>query len=149
MPESLLLQCNFIAKLTAEFLVSSQAFFTRVNNLKRLDLYKRKPLPTCNTCGNTHFSLCTRYCKICGTEINKFTTKGIIRIIYSEFVNDINKCHEYAHENDWNARYCELCGMPTLFNGILPTWQEEREQYIKSLVRLEHRRKKHNNSRKR
>lgn len=46
MPESLLLQCNFIAKLTAEFLVSSEAFYTRVNNLKRLDLYKSKPLPT-------------------------------------------------------------------------------------------------------
>lgn len=142
MPESLLLQCNFISKLTAEFLVSSQAFYTRVNNLKRLDLYKSKPLPTCKTCGNTHFSLCTKYCKICGTEVNDFTTRGIMRIIYSKFLNSSNKCCEYGHENDWNARYCELCGQPTLLNGILPAWQVEREQYIKSLVRLEHRRKR-------
>ena len=144
MPESLLLQCNFIAKLTAEFLVSSQAFYTRVNNLKRLDLYKSKPLPTCKTCGNTHFSLCTSYCKICGTEINASTTRGIMRIIYSEFVNDVNKCHEYGHENDWNARYCELCGQPTLLNGILCAWEVERERYIRSLVRAEYRRKRHN-----
>lgn len=78
MPEILLLNCNFITKVTAEFLVSSPDLFTRVNNLKRLDLYKSKPIPTCKTCGNTHFSLCTRYCKICGTEVNKTTTpKGL------------------------------------------------------------------------
>lgn len=144
MPENLLLQCNFITGLTAQFLVSSQAFFIRVNNLKRLDLYKSKPLPTCKTCGNTHFSPCARYCKICGTEVNHSTTKGIMRIIYSKIVSDINKCQN-GHENDRNARYCEFCGQPTLFNGILPAWQLEREHYIKSLVQAEHRRKNHTN----
>lgn len=102
-PESPLLKCNLIAELTAKFLVSSQAFYTRVNNLKRLDLYKNKPLPTCKTCGNTHFSRCTKYCKICGTEVNGSTIRGIMRIIYSEFIHDINNCHEYGHENDRNT----------------------------------------------
>jgi hypothetical protein len=142
MPKTLILNCNFITKVTAEFLVSSPALFTRVNNLKRLDLYKSKPVPTCKTCGNTHFSLCTKYCKICGTEVNKSTTRGVMRIIYSKFINGSNKCHEYGHENDWNARYCELCGQPTLYNDILPAWQVERKKYIKSLVRVEYREKK-------
>ena len=130
MPENLILQCNFITGLTAQFLVTSYDLFKRVNNLKLLDLYKSKPLPTCKTCGNTHFSLCTRFCKICGTEVNDLTTRGIIRIVYSKLVNGKNKCHKYGHENDWNARYCELCGQPTFFNDILPAWQVERENTL-------------------
>ncbi|WP_459928916.1 ImmA/IrrE family metallo-endopeptidase [Desulfosporosinus burensis] len=141
MPENLLLQCNFITGLTGQFLVTSQALFIRVNNLKRLDLYKTKPLPTCKTCGNTHFSPCAKYCKICGTEVNNFTTRGILSIVYSKLANDKNECQS-GHENDRNARYCELCGQPTIFHGILPTWHVERERYIKSLLRAEHRRKK-------
>jgi len=66
-----------------------------------------------------------------------------MRIFYSEFVNDFNKCNKYGHENDSNARYCELCGQPTLLNGILTVWQVERERYIRSLVRIEHRIKRY------
>lgn len=65
-----------------------------------------------------------------------------MRINYSKFINGSNNCHEYGHENDWNARYCELCGQHTLFNDILPAWQVERKKYIKSLVRVEYREKK-------
>lgn len=64
-----------------------------------------------------------------------------MRIIYSQFINDVNKCHLYGHENDCNARYCELCGQPTFLNDILSTWQTERQRYIRSLVRVEHRKK--------
>lgn len=140
MPENLILQCNFITGLTGQFLVTSQAFFTRVNNLRRLDLFKSKPLPTCKTCGNTHFSPAARYCKICGTEVNDFTTRGILRIVYSKLSDGINKC-QAGHENDRNARYCEFCGEPTSGKEMLPAWQVERERYIKSLVQMDFRKK--------
>lgn len=140
MPENLLLQCNFITGLTGQFLVTSQAFFIRVNNLKRLDLYKTKPLPTCKTCGNTNFSPAARFCNICGTEVNKFTTKGILRIVYSKLTNDNNICQS-GHWNDRNARYCDFCGEPTLGKDALLDWQVERVKYIKSLVGLDFRKK--------
>lgn len=141
MPENLLLQCNFLTGLTGQFLVTSQALFIRVNNLKRLDLYRRKPVPTCKTCGNIHFSPCANYCKICGTGVNNFTTRGILRIVYSKLANDKNMCQS-GHENEQNARYCEFCGEPTSAYGILPAWQVERERYIKSLVGLDFRKKR-------
>ena len=79
-------------------------------------------LPTCNTCGNTHFSPAARYCKICGTEVTHFTTRGILRIVYSKLADGINKCQS-DHENDRNARYCEFCGEPTSAYEVLPDWQ--------------------------
>jgi len=139
MPEKLLLQSNFISGVTAEFLVTSQALYIRLNNLKRLDLYKSVPVATCKSCGNTYISLRAKYCKICGTEFNSATIKGIRRILYSEIKSDDNNrivscpicqnepmsaedkfCHicgtslynecNCCHVNDANARYCELCG---------------------------------------
>lgn len=110
MPENLVLQCNFITGLTGQFLVTSD---DRVNNLKRLDLYNSKPLPTCMICGNTHFPPTARYCKICGTEVTHFTTREILRIVYSKLSDSMNKCQS-GHENDRNARYCEFCGVPQI-----------------------------------
>jgi hypothetical protein len=144
MPENLVLQCNFITGLTGQFLVTSYDLFKRVNNLKRLDLYKTKPLPTCKICGNTHFSPAARYCKICGTEVTHFTTRGILRIVYSKLADGMNKCQD-GHDNDRNARYCEFCGKPTLGTEVLPAWQVEREKYIKSLVHMDFRKKIDNN----
>lgn len=68
-----------------------------------LNAYIKATRSTCKTCGNTHFLLCTKHCKICRTEINKSTTRGIMRIVYSKFIIGSNKCHENGHGNDWNA----------------------------------------------
>lgn len=155
MPEKLLLQTNFISGVTADFLVSSQALYIRVNNLKRLDLYTSVPVATCKSCGNTDISPSAEYCKTCGTKINSTTTKGIKRIYYSSsscpkcqndlFTEEVmfcrvcgtalyNECNNCGHVNDANARYCEQCGLSTVFFGLLLDWKTEREHYIKSLV---------------
>ena len=64
------------------------------------------------------------------TACSRSALKVIVRIIYSEFVNDINKCNEHGHENDWNARYCELCKHTTFVNDICPRGKQKERSTL-------------------
>jgi Predicted Zn peptidase len=145
-PEDKLLTCNFVSleKVAAEFNVSDQALWKRLNNLKCLDLLKNQPFYVCETCGNTEISPIAGFCKICGRELFN-GNKGVITLKYDGFElnengrviicpqceNDeiggnfckicglevLNECtnDRCGTRADRNARYCEECGCTTTF----------------------------------
>lgn len=119
MPENLILRTNFISAeiVSYEFLVSRQALFKRVNNLKRLDLYKIPTIMTCKRCGNTNISLMAEYCNICGAEVNSTSIRGVKRILYNPVESDVD-CRILTcpvcrnNEMSGDARHCRICGTP-------------------------------------
>lgn len=122
-PERLLLKSNFVSHeaVATEFLVSKQALYKRVNNLKRLDLFHSIPIATCKNCGNSEISPIAEFCIICGTEITSANTKGVKQIEYAVPVElDLNSrivicpiCNNEEMSPD--ANYCRICGT-NLFN---------------------------------
>ena len=119
MPEGMILRSHFPAgtDLSAAFLVSDQAIYKRLNNLRRLDLY-RSPAPmTCPVCGNDHISPIADYCEICGTYLPAAGKNGVRVVEYmramampDERVVFCPVCgnEEYAE----GARFCRICGLP-------------------------------------
>ncbi len=67
MPESLILRGRFSSRadMAAAFLVSEQACFHRLNNLRRLDLLSAPP-PACPRCHSRLLSPWARFCRHCG-----------------------------------------------------------------------------------
>lgn len=122
MPEKLLLKSNFLSQeaVSTEFLVSGQALFKRLNNLKRLDLFNSMPIATCKHCGNSDISPSAKFCIICGVELTSSTLKGIKKIKYSKITKKYgndglaicpvckNKIASDATTN------CKICSTPLL-----------------------------------
>jgi ribosomal protein S27E len=122
MPEELLLKSNFTSEsaVSLEYLVSEQALFKRVNNLKRLDLFKTSFFRhACVKCGNRSISPAAMYCVICGTLLTDKDKKGVKIIEYDmPSANDdlrVNHCLICDNEemSDF-AVYCRICGTPLM-----------------------------------
>ncbi|MDJ0304748.1 ImmA/IrrE family metallo-endopeptidase [Dehalobacter sp.] len=122
-PERLLIKSNFISReaVAAEFLVSDQALFKRVNNLKRLDLFSSIPVATCKQCGNTDISPIAEFCIICGNELTSSNVKGVKQIEYTvpmelDHNSRIIICPICKNEEmSTTASFCRICGT-SLFN---------------------------------
>ncbi|SHF61135.1 protein of unknown function [Desulforamulus putei DSM 12395] len=73
---------------------------------------------TCPRCNKSDFSKVARYCTLCGLFL--FNSCSNTYAVEDGYCN---------HVNDGNARYCEICGAPTvLFTlGILQSWEEIRK----------------------
>ena len=99
-----------------EFLVSEQALFKRVNNLKRLDLFRSVPVATCKKCGNSDISPIAEFCIICGIELTYTNIKGIKQIEYTipmelDHNSRIIICPICNNEEmSLEANYCRICG---------------------------------------
>lgn len=74
--------------------------------MKKLHLFNSKRVFSCPICGNTHFSMFSEYCNICGTQIS-FDNKGIQKVIYPA---------EVKLDNYKRVVICPLCGSKR-FNG--------------------------------
>ncbi|OPZ88418.1 MAG: Double zinc ribbon [Firmicutes bacterium ADurb.Bin419] len=117
-PEQLLLRSNFISReaVAKEFLVSHQALYKRVNNLKRLDLFRSAPVETCKNCGNSDISPIAEFCIICGTELTSNNVKGVKQIEYSipiklDHNSRIIMCPLCTNEEmSSEANFCRICG---------------------------------------
>ena len=168
MPEKLLLKSNFLSRqaVSIEFLVSDQALFKRLNNLKRLDLFNSMPIATCKHCGNSDISKGAEFCIICGAKLTSSTLQGVKKIKYSELTicpvceseiagvasgncktcgtplfniccsnGFLSNCN---HNNPSNARFCEVCGNPTIYwkRKLLLHWKEEKSNYIRELTHV-------------
>lgn len=85
MPEGLILQSHFPAQadLSAAFLVSDQALYKRLNNLRRLDLFHAPAPMTCPVCGNDQISPIADYCEICGTYLPTVGKNGVRVVEYA------------------------------------------------------------------
>lgn len=121
-PEKLLLKSSFHSPeaVATEFLVSDQCLWVRVNNLKRLDLFKSIPKPVCSICGNADISPAAGYCIICGTSLSDKQKKGVKVIEYYTPPADTHQrtmfCEECGNEEfSVNAEFCRICGLP-LYN---------------------------------
>lgn len=70
----------------------------------------------CPKCKNEEFSVKADFCRICGT--------GLYNKCEGEW-DSYNNCFD-QHNNPGNARFCEICGKPTLFfkQGFLKKWEE-------------------------
>ncbi|MBR3429772.1 MAG: ImmA/IrrE family metallo-endopeptidase, partial [Clostridia bacterium] len=119
MPERLILKSRFSSfeELSKEFLVSDQACFKRMNNLKRLDLIRQPKQAACANCGNDHFSPAAEYCEICGKPLDGWQQDGVLVVEYSGFMADENNrvlfCPVCGNEEfSDRSKYCRVCGLP-------------------------------------
>ena len=119
MPERLILHSQFssYSELSKEFLVSDQACFKRLNNLKRLDLIGEPRGEACSICGNDHFSPIAEYCEVCGTPLDQGLKKGVRVVEYTRYLSDENNrvvlCPVCGNEEfSDGAQYCRICGLP-------------------------------------
>jgi Zn-dependent peptidase ImmA (M78 family) len=115
MPQKLIFSCNFYSlSSAAEYLmVSETALWKRLNNMKRLDLLHSRRVSTCESCGNTKFSIFSEYCGICGQPL-RGKLKGIHRIHYTTDIQTdgfkrVVECPicKFKHVN---ADKCSRCG---------------------------------------
>ncbi|HCF71643.1 MAG TPA: Zn peptidase [Syntrophomonas sp.] len=122
MPTEELLFCNFVSldKVAEMFKVSKRAIWTRLNNLKRLDLLKSEVFFVCETCGNCEISPGTDYCRVCGQEIFN-NDKGVIPVKFDGFELD-----EHGH-----ALECPVCG-----NEEFNPPQEDYDSYGKPYQKI-------------
>ena len=119
MPEKMILHSHFHAQadLSAAFLVSDQALYKRLNNLRRLDLF-REPAPmTCPVCGNDQISPIADYCEICGTYLPAAGTNGVRVVEYMRTMamddGRVIFCPVCGNEEySEGARFCRICGTP-------------------------------------
>jgi Zn-dependent peptidase ImmA (M78 family) len=83
LPESLIFTINYysLASAAEYFMVSKTALWKRLNNMKRLDVLNSRTIRTCESCGNTKFSIFSEYCGICGKPI-RGGLKGIRKVYY-------------------------------------------------------------------
>lgn len=74
----------------------------------------------CPKCSNEEFGENAQYCRICGTDLYN-RCEGAPFSSFDNFVEYDNK-----HANPSNARFCEVCGRPTIYNktGILVDYTE-------------------------
>ncbi len=119
MPERLILKSQFASfeELSGEFLVSAQACFKRLNNLKRLDLVARPKREACPDCGNDHFSPVAEFCEICGKPLFEGRKTGVRVVEYTRPLADetgrLLFCPVCGNEEfSEHAQYCRICGLP-------------------------------------
>ena len=65
----------------------------------------------CPKCGNEEFGENAEYCRICGMDLyNRCEGEPVFDPQNGRLIR-----YEERHKNPSNARYCEVCGKPTLF----------------------------------
>lgn len=122
MPADIVLACNFYSlhQVAAYFNVSRSALWTRLARMGRLDLMKKKVIPTCNRCGNTTFSDFAEFCGICGQELMG-NLQGVRRIRHPEIIpmdmyKRFKRCpYCYADGDFISGDHCIRC-RSTIFN---------------------------------
>ena len=119
MPERLILKSQFSSyqELSKEFLVSDQACYKRLNNLKRLDLCRIPARDTCPQCGNSQISPVADYCEICGEYLPLGGKQGVRIVEYTRTLADRHNrvifCPVCGNEEFGDdAKYCKICGTP-------------------------------------
>lgn len=77
----------------------------------------------CPRCGNDEFSKIAKYCKLCGLYLFNACTNA--------YYEEDSYCN---HVNNGDARYCEVCGAPTVLYklGLLKSWEELIKDSTKS-----------------
>ena len=142
MPEELILSASFPSRseMAAAFLVSEQACFHRLNNLRRLDRLSQPPA-VCPECGNRKISPCASWCRMCGASLGRVIPEKIAVMMClplpprcpvcgSEAGSPEDECADCGyprnnpclaeydqprHLNPPDARFCEICGADTLY----------------------------------
>lgn len=76
---------------------------------EQIQMDENNRLTVCPRCDNQEFSKGAKYCRICGLPLYNYCTE--------------EGCET---ENPGNARFCEFCGAPTIFNtyGVLRPYNE-------------------------
>ena len=111
MPEELVLNARFAsrAEMAAGFLVSEQACFHRLNNLRRLDRFAL-PAPVCPRCGNRRISPLASFCRACGAPLGKRLPDRIAAMMPPPLPRCCPACGSDLPPSPEGE--CESCGMP-------------------------------------
>ena len=119
MPEKMLLHSHFsaVGSMSAAYLVSDQALYKRLNNLKRLDLFSNSARPTCAVCGNDCISPIADYCEICGAFLPLEGMNGVRAVEYTQTMaaedGRVVFCPVCGNEEfSDRANFCRICGTP-------------------------------------
>ena len=119
MPAEMILKSRFSsgAALAEAFLVSEQACYRRLNNLKRLDLYGAPAGAACPRCGYGEVSPAAEYCAVCGLHLATGGANGVRVVEYTRPLADSNGrvlfCLRCGNEDfSPEAAYCRICGTP-------------------------------------
>lgn len=161
MPEALMRSARFpsLREMASAFLVSEQACFHRMNNLRALDRLAL-PAPACPACGNRRVSPCASWCRLCGASLGEAVPAETVRMLKRPFLPECpvcgsgvpaaggecpdcgyprdNPCQaEYdqpRHPNPPDARFCETCGAETLYAQLVrsprfPRYMPLRERF--------------------
>lgn len=149
MPRPLVLNARFgsRAEMAEAFLVSGQALFHRLNNLRRLDRLA-PDAPVCPRCGNRKASPLASFCRVCGAFLGKRIPERAARLMpllppeacpycgiekrpstdgeceYCGLPRNNHCLAEYnrhRHPNPPDALFCETCGAET----SLACWRRE------------------------
>ena len=162
MPEELILSAAFAsrAEMAAAFLVSEQACFHRLNNLRRLDRLSL-PAPVCPECGNRRISPCASWCRMCGAPLGRTVPEKTALMMrlpvpercpvcgsgesagggecpdcrYSRTNHCLAEYDQPRHPNPADARFCEICGAATLYAELAGSPRITRNMPLAGLFR--------------
>ena len=119
MPAEMILKSRFSspAALAEAFLVSERACYMRLNNLKRLDLYRAPARAVCPRCGYGEVSPAAKYCAVCGLHLAAGGANGVRVVEYTRPLADprgrVLFCLRCGNEEfSQEAAYCRICGTP-------------------------------------
>ena len=160
MPEELMRAACFssLPEMAAAFLVSEHACFHRLNNLRLLDRVNRPPA-ACPSCGSRRISPCASWCRMCGASLGRDIpekTALMMRlprpprcpVCGSDVPATENECPDCGHprnnpcQAEYNqarhpnlpeARFCETCGVPTLYAELVRTPFVTRDMPLRKL----------------
>ena len=121
MPAEMILKSRFSspAALAEAFLVSERACYMRLNNLKRLDLYRAPARAVCPRCGYGEVSPAAKYCAVCGLHLAAGGANGVRVVEYTRPLADprgrVLFCLRCGNEEfSQEAAYCRICGTPAV-----------------------------------
>jgi hypothetical protein len=90
-----------------------------------VEMNKDMKVIECPRCGNKDFSDTAKFCKICGMQVYNYC-EGEPR--YDCHGNVVDIC---SHKNSGDARFCEICGTPTVFflEELIRPWQVLKNEH--------------------
>ena len=134
MPKEILLNCNYysIDSVAKYFNVSKSALLKRLQNLELMRLLASRKVRACSRCGNTHFTVLSFYCGICGNPMT--SNRKAIRcrrypaLYPTDMYMRVSRCPSCLKDlTRIQGEKCPLCGT-YIFNFCTSFFEKENSE---------------------